>query len=83
MSDLFCPNLHNCKFINSGKPESCNHEKDFYLTGFCRSEHSNWENCKRLQTKSILDFCPDFVLPDSQMSIDQIMEIFDDQNNLK
>jgi len=82
MNDLFCPNLKSCSFINSDFSESCNRGKDFYLTGFCRSDNSNWGKCKRFQIKAILDFCPDFVLPDSQMDVDQIMDMFDEQNKL-
>jgi hypothetical protein len=80
MCEHFCPNLQSCKFINSGVPESVNRGNDFYLTAFCRSENSNWKNCKRFQTKSILDFCPDFIVPDSPWTMDQIIDKVDKEN---
>jgi hypothetical protein len=81
MATPFCPNLQNCNFINSGSAGSDNPEMEYYLSHYCRSGSSNWKNCRRLETKAVLDFCPDFVVPDSQMTIDQIIEMFDEQNN--
>ena len=79
MTDPFCPNLNNCKFINSAEVNGLP-ERDYYMSHYCRSNDSCWKNCKRFEIKAVLGFCPDFVLPDSRMTIDQIIEMFDEQS---
>jgi len=38
------------------------------------------ESCKRLIAKNTLDFCPDFVLPATPLSVDEIIDKFDEEN---
>jgi len=51
-----------------------------YINEYCLSESLEWKKCKRYLTNSVLNFCPDFVLPDSTMTIDQIIEKFDKES---
>jgi hypothetical protein len=44
------------------------------------SESKNWISCKRLTTKQELNFCPDFVLPDTDLTSDKIIDKFDNEN---
>ncbi len=54
-------------------------EDIFYIENFCKAEKSKWCTCKRLLTKNALNFCPDFVLPDSTLSIEEIIDKFDNE----
>jgi len=72
-----CPNHSTCQLIHIPgfvQPESL---RDSYMEEFCTSGTENWKNCRRLQTHGTLHFCPDFVLPDTCLSVDEIMERFD------
>jgi hypothetical protein len=55
-------------------------EKNDYIETWCKNTEGKWEGCKRFSTKATLGFCPDFVLPDTELSIDEIMDRFEDDN---
>ena len=79
---MHCPNYSTCQLIHvSGFVES-ETLRDTYISNFCINIPENWKNCKRFQTNSILHFCPDFVLPDIPLSVDEIMDRFDNEISL-
>ncbi len=43
-----------------------------YKYHYCLSQTSRWKECKRFVFKNLNHICPDFVMPNSLMSIDQI-----------
>lgn len=69
----FCPNYKGCQIINIEGFVKDKEKRKLYLKIFCESNEGNWENCKRYITKKILKFCPDFVLPDSALTMEEIM----------
>jgi len=74
---MHCPNYPTCQLIHVAgfvEPETL---RDSYIRDFCSDSIENWHNCKRFQTHRILHFCPDFVFPDTSLSVDEIMERFD------
>lgn len=75
---MHCPNYPTCQLIHVQgfvEPEIL---REAYLNDFCNDESGHWKTCKRFQTNNILHFCPDFVFPDTLLSIDEIMDRFDD-----
>ena len=54
--------------------------KETYMDTWCRDTGGKWKECKRFSCKAALGFCPDFVLPDTKMSIEEIMDKFDDES---
>ena len=72
-----CPNLVSCKFINTDILLSDPTKKNEFLQNYCN--HS-WNTCKRYITKRKFDFCPDFVSPDTSLTVDEIMDQFDNQD---
>ena len=70
----FCPNYQSCQIINIEGFISDDSKKTAYIHTYCRSAEKNWNNCKRFITKKTLNLCPDFVLPDSALSIDEILD---------
>ena len=74
-----CPNYINCQLINKeGVLQDKNRQRQ-YIRGFCQGEDEPWGRCKRYLTKQELNFCPDFVLPDSPWSPDEVLDIFEER----
>lgn len=55
-------------------------EKESYINAWCRNEQGKWRDCKRFSTKAALGFCPDFVVPDTELSIDEIVDKFEEES---
>ncbi len=72
-----CPNLENCILIRSiGKVDSTQDLMQFKIN-YCEEPSENWKNCARYNTSIVLDFCPDFVQPNSKMTIDEIIDMYE------
>ncbi|MCX6270276.1 MAG: hypothetical protein NTU44_03480 [Bacteroidetes bacterium] len=52
-------------------------QRQAYIAGFCTHDEKKWEECKRFKTNAVLHFCPDFVLPDTSLNLEEIMDRFD------
>jgi len=76
MSDSDCPNFNTCKLVNSNEIILAKDVLDHYISEYCMNKN-NWRYCKRYITKNTLNFCPDFVLPDTRLTPDEIIEKFD------
>jgi len=76
---MHCPNYHSCQLIR--QPGLIENEslRNKYTSDFCTEAEEHWKNCMRFRTTNILHFCPDFVLPDTSLSIDEIMDRFDNE----
>ena len=77
MSYSFCPLFKTCRMVNNRIIVSDNTIRENYIRTYCKCKVESWENCKRYKTRNELNFCPDFVLPDSKMSVAEIIERFD------
>ena len=74
-----CPNYINCQLINKeGVLQDKNRQRQ-YIRDFCLGGDEAWGRCKRYLTKQELNFCPDFVLPDSPWSPDEVLDIFEER----
>ncbi len=80
MENPFCPNYNLCKLVTVEGFIRDEIQLKKYLTDYCKAGDEKWSNCKRLIVKNILHFCPDFVLPDSDLTPDQIIDKFDNEN---
>lgn len=75
-----CPNIEVCKLVTTEGftgNENLRHE---YIRLWCKSGEEMWGQCKRYVVKNALNFCPDFVLPDTQMSPEEVIDKFDEEN---
>ena len=45
-----------------------------YKDLYCESTQENIEKCKRYQVSRILGYCPDNILPNSHMSVEEIVK---------
>ncbi len=80
MTIFHCPNYNRCDLV----VKKLNLDKaryNYYIDNYCCCNNEAWLRCKRFRVKGTIHFCPDFVLPDTEMSIDEIIDMFDNINN--
>ena len=82
MENHHCPNYQDCRLVITEVVTADEKQKREYLSLYCKKDESHWGNCKRYTTKKILQFCPDFVLPDTLLSIDEIMDKFEEETSI-
>ncbi|MBN1338206.1 MAG: hypothetical protein JXA03_02720 [Bacteroidales bacterium] len=84
MEDPYCcPNMEVCRLVTLPGFDTGIVPREHYLQSYCRSESQKWLGCKRFITKNELGFCPDFVLPDSDMDMDMIIDKFDEKESIQ
>jgi hypothetical protein len=71
-----CPNYDGCRLVKTDVVEPDSNKKKNYLAEYCVKDE-NWRNCVRYITRKSLWICPDFVLPDSNMTEDEIIERYE------
>jgi len=81
MNDYYCINYSTCKFINEEIIDCKLNSKDYYLEKFCTNQDLYWKNCKRYQVKNELGFCPDFIFPETELTLDEIIDKIDQNFN--
>ncbi len=74
MQKKTCPNYSGCQIINVNGFVENNEKKNFYITEYCESIEDRWQVCKRYLTKKELNICPDFIFPDTVITIDEILD---------
>jgi hypothetical protein len=70
----YCPNYKTCQIILIDGFASNPPGKDFYERTYCIAGEEYWSFCKRYLTKHTLNLCPDFLMPDSSFSLDEILD---------
>ncbi len=80
MSENICPNINSCRMVSTSEVVPEGKEKEAYLDTWCKNDQEKWRDCKRFSTKASLGFCPDFVVPDTELSVDEIVDKFDEEN---
>lgn len=78
--DHYCPNINTCRMVATNVVVPDEKEKENYMQSWCREGEETWRKCKRYITKASLGFCPDFVVPDTSLSVDEIIDKFEENN---
>jgi hypothetical protein len=81
MEKPHCPNYDVCLLVQTPNILCDPQRREFYLDRYCLRGSDAWEACKRYIAKNVLNFCPDFVLPDSPLSPSEIIDEFDRLSN--
>jgi hypothetical protein len=81
MKILHCPNYDSCKLVHLEGFIREQKKKKNYIENYCLKTDNSWKNCKRYIAKDSLSFCPDFVLPDTGLSMEEIVAKFDELDN--
>jgi hypothetical protein len=80
MADKPCPNIKGCRLVKTDVVVPDPDQKEAYMKAYCHLEET-WRRCKRYQTKRSLWICPDFVLPDTDMTEDEIVDLYEKMEN--
>jgi hypothetical protein len=82
MIEPICPNIDICRLVNAGDYKIDKEIRKNYLKQYCNSAIDNWDYCKRYIFKQEMNFCPDFILPDTTLSPMEIIDKFDEEETL-
>lgn len=80
MDNPYCPNYKICKLVNEPGFTGNESQRKNYIDEYCKEDKIKWGSCRRLIVKDTINFCPDFVMPDTSLSIDEIIDKFDEEN---
>jgi hypothetical protein len=78
---VICPNYNTCKLVNTDGFLESEEVRGNYIRKYCEGNSQPWEKCNRFMTHETLHFCPDFVFPDSEMTVNEVMDQFDNGMN--
>lgn len=81
MNKPLCENFEICRLVCAKDFDIQPNTKAGYIRNYCSNGKENWSKCNRFITKSNLDFCPDFVLPDTNFAMDEVISKFDEDSN--
>ncbi len=79
MSNNYCPNFTDCKLVQTDLViKDDEKKKSAYIEAYCTDKEAVWKNCKRYQVRMQLQFCPNFVFPDTKLNLDEIMDKYEE-----
>ena len=76
METKLCPNIGGCRLVKTDVVVADPEKKEAYIAAYCLEEVT-WRKCKRYITKRSLWICPDFVLPDTEMTEEEIINKYE------
>jgi len=78
MTKNTCPNYNSCRLVNAPEFVYGKLNREEYIATYCVVDEQKWKSCKRFLAKQNMGFCPDFVLPDTRLTIEEIIDKFDE-----
>jgi hypothetical protein len=79
MEEGCCPNYQSCQLVHGKDFLADPEKKNRFMKQYCTGKHDGWLGCNRFIIRNSLNFCPDFVLPDSGLTPAEVLDRFDDQ----
>lgn len=77
-----CPNYGGCRLVQTDVVEPDSVKKEAYISTYCLKEET-WKICKRYTIRKALWICPDFVLPDSDITEDEVVDRYEEMEKKK
>ncbi len=74
-----CINHDTCPIVNIPGFVEGEEKREYYVEKYCTGGKKNWTRCKRYLTKEDYLFCPDFVLPDTPGTTDEMIDRFEEE----
>jgi hypothetical protein len=71
-----CPNFGGCRYVKTQVVEPDDAKREATINAYCLHEET-FKTCKRYITRKALWICPDFVLPDSDISEDEVADRYE------
>ena len=71
-----CPNYEGCRLVQTDVVVPDSAKKEEFISFYCGKDET-WKKCKRYTTRKSLWICPDFVLPDSDLTEDDIIDLYE------
>lgn len=69
----YCPKYQKCPLFNDQLLQRQS-SADAYKNLFCRAGRDKWSECRLYQVSQELGKCPNFVMPNSNATIEEIKE---------
>jgi len=82
MEGINCPNITECNLVTVKGFTGDEIQQQQYIKNYCEAGNEMWGICTRFMVKKALNFCPDFVLPDTSMTPDEVIDKFDKENQI-
>lgn len=67
-----CENYQTCP-IYSGVLQGLQFTSETYRKMYCDADSQGWSRCKRYQVKKRIGSCPEGILPNSNLSVEEII----------
>jgi len=77
-----CPNYGGCRLVQTDVVVPDSEKKEEYLSSYCVNEET-WKTCKRYTIRKALWICPDFVLPDADITEDEVVDRYEEEEEKK
>jgi hypothetical protein len=71
-----CPNYGGCRLVQTQVVEPDDAKRETFIETYCIKEET-FKTCKRFITRKSLWICPDFVLPDTNLTEDEIIDLYE------
>lgn len=71
MDNIYCFKRETCKLFSKNLLKRKQSE-EVYKSLYCNTK-SNWKNCKRYLVSKEIGTCPDFVMPNSSYTVEDII----------
>jgi len=71
-----CPNFGGCRYVITEVVEPDAAIREATIEAYCHKEET-FKTCRRYIIRKALWICPDFVLPDSEISEDEVADRYE------
>ncbi|NOQ24306.1 MAG: hypothetical protein GQ564_02990 [Bacteroidales bacterium] len=81
MESEICSKVGKCPLFNGHLLKRSGSEES-YKNLFCRAGKEKWSSCMRYQTSEKVGMCADWILPNSSLTIEQIVQKMKEKGEL-
>lgn len=81
MEKEICPKFAKCPLFTGALLKKSTSE-EVYKNLYCKAGREKWTTCKRYQTSERVGKCSDWILPNSTLTLDQIIQKMKDKHEI-
>ncbi|MBP6872027.1 MAG: hypothetical protein KBC43_08470 [Bacteroidales bacterium] len=79
---MICKNYQGCRLVHTEVVEPDETKREKYIEDYCVTEEE-WKKCNRYTTRRALWICPDFILPDSGFTEDEVIDRYEQNGKVE